>query len=74
MSTGGLPKNIPVKPPVTKIETKPIAKSIDVVNLIFAPQRVASQLKVLMAEGTAIIKVVVMNAVPNQGFMPLTNM
>src|SRR5262249_15473209 len=38
------------------------------------PHSVPNQLKVLMAEGTAIHMVVSMNAVPSIGFMPLWNM
>ena len=43
------------------------------VKRIEPPQSVPSQLKVLIADGTAITMVVIMNAVPSNGFMPLTN-
>ena len=38
------------------------------------PQSVPSQLNVLMAEGTAMTIVEIMNVVPRIGFMPLWNM
>ncbi len=37
------------------------------------PHSVPSQLKTLIADGTAITIVVIMNAVPSNGFMPLMN-
>ena len=51
-------------PPATKSETKPKAKSIGVVNRIFPPQSVPSQLKVLIAEGTPMESVRTENAMP----------
>ncbi len=49
-------------------------KSIWGVKRSFPRQRVASQWKVLMAEGMAMTRVVAMKAVPKRGCMPLTNM
>ena len=43
-------------------------------NWIRAPHSVPSQLNVLMAEGTAMIIVVTVKAIPSAGLMPLTNM
>src|SRR3990170_3439014 len=51
-SIGGEPRKIPVRPPVTNSETKPIAKSIGVLNRSFPRHSVASQLNVFTAEGT----------------------
>ena len=61
------------KPPMTKFDTNPKANSIGEVKRIVPPQKVPSQLKTLMADGTAMTMVVIMNAVPSSGFMPLTN-
>ena len=47
--------------------------SIGDVKRIDPPQRVPSQLKVLIADGTAINMVVSVKAVPSAGFMPLWN-
>ena len=74
ISTGVEAINIPDKPPMTNIVTKPIAKSIDVVNLIFPPHIVPIQLNVLIADGTAISIVDNMNVVPSVGFIPDWNM
>ncbi len=41
---------------------------------MFPPHSVPSQLNVLMAEGTAMNIVEIMNVVPRIGFMPLRNM
>jgi hypothetical protein len=38
------------------------------------PHKVPNQLNVLMADGTAMTIVVIINAVPSKGFMPLMNM
>ena len=64
---------MPLRPPITKLETKPKANSIGLVKRILPPHRVPSQLKVLIAEGTAITMVESMKAVPSTGFMPLMN-
>src|SRR3970282_338739 len=74
MSTGGCARTMRVRPPVTKSERKPRAKSIALVKRILARQSVASQLKVLIAEGTAMTSVVVMKAVQRGGCMPLVYM
>ena len=44
--------SIPVTPPETNRETNPRANSMDVVKRIWPPHSVASQLKVLMADGS----------------------
>src|SRR3989442_13740469 len=74
MSTAGEPRKMPVRPPVTNSDTKPMAKSIAGVKWIRARQSVATQLNVLTAEGIAIASVVTMKAVPTRGFIPLVNM
>ena len=74
MSTGVDAMKMPDSPPITNIETKPIAFSIGVVKWIVPPQRVPSQLKTLMAEGTAMTMVEIMKVVPRIGFIPLWNM
>ena len=48
--------------------TKPSANIIPGVNLIFACQRVVSQLNTLMADGTAINNVSNTNTEPRNGF------
>ena len=53
----GCARNRPESPPETKSETKPSAKSIEVVKRIWPPHSVPSQLKVLMAEGTPMLMV-----------------
>jgi hypothetical protein len=45
-----------------------------VVKWMFPFQRVPSQLKILIADGTAITIVVNMKVIPSIGFMPLMNM
>jgi|GEM_PF-3520209 len=65
---------IPLRPPITNIETKPSAKHIAVVNSIDPRQTVPIQLNVLMAEGTAINIVETENPALRAMFMPLTNM
>jgi hypothetical protein len=61
MSTGVEAMKIPESPPMTNIETNPSAFSIGVVKVIDPPQRVPSQLKVLIADGTAMTIVEIMN-------------
>src|SRR5262245_15290010 len=74
MSTGVDAMNTPERPPMMKSDTKEIAKHIAVVYRLFPPQSVPSQLKILMADGTAMKTVDVWKAVPRSGFMPLWNM
>src|SRR5512141_3102447 len=74
MSTGVDAMKIPERPPITNIATNEMAFSIGVVNRMEPPQSVPSQLKVLMADGTAMTIVEIMNVVPRIGFMPLWNM
>ena len=73
MSTGVEAMKMPESPPITNIDTKASAFSIGVVKRMFPPQSVPSQLKVLIAEGTAITIVVMVNDTPSAGFMPLWN-
>src|SRR5262250_3112058 len=73
MSTGVDAMKIPLNPPMMKFETNPRANSIGTVRRMEPPQSVPNQLKVLIAEGTAITIVVIMKAVPRRGFMPLMN-
>ena len=65
---------MPLNPPITNMETKANPFSITVVNRIEPPHRVPSQLNVLMADGTAMTIVEIINAVPSAGFIPLWNM
>jgi len=48
-------KITPVKPPTVNKNRKPIANSIGVSKITAPPHRVASQLKILIPVGTAII-------------------
>jgi hypothetical protein len=73
-STGVAAMKIPDRPPITNMATNEIAKHIGTVNRICARHSVASQLNVLMAEGSAIIIVESMKVMPRYGFMPLWNM
>src|SRR5262245_27399869 len=72
-STGVEAMNTPERPPMTNIETNEIAISIGVVKRMFPPHTVPSQLNVLIADGTAMTIVEIMNDVPRMGFMPLWN-
>src|SRR5512135_1083200 len=74
MSTGVEAMNTPESPPMTNIATKLRAFSIGVVKWMSPRHSVPSQLNVLMAEGTAMTIVEIMNVVPSSGFMPLWNM
>ena len=65
---------IPLKPPMTNMATNATAWSIGTCNLIFPRHMVPIQLNTLMAEGTAMSIVEIMNVMPNVGFMPLWNM
>ena len=65
---------MPLKPPMTNMETKARAKSIGVVNSIDPRHTVPIQLNVLIAEGTAMIMVDTEKAAPRVRFIPLTNM
>src|ERR1700682_6853822 len=66
--------NMPDRPPMTNMATKERAFNIGVVNRMLPPQRVPSQLNVLIADGTAMTIVEIMKVVPSSGFMPLWNM
>src|SRR5438093_10830199 len=73
MSTGVLAMKIPDNPPITNMATNASALSMGTVNWIRPPQSVPSQLNVLMADGTAMIIVVTVKAMPSDGRMPDTN-
>jgi hypothetical protein len=73
-STGVEAMKMPLRPPMTNIETKAKAKHIAAVNSIDPRHTVPSQLKTLMAEGTAMNIVDTENAALSVRFMPLTNM
>src|SRR6266849_8044643 len=73
-SKEGCARNSPERPPLTNSDTKPMANSIAQVNWMFPPQRVPSQLKVLIAEGTPIDMVSNEKANAEYGLIPLTNM
>ena len=74
MSTGVEAMKMPERPPITNIETNASAFSIGVVKRMLPPQSVPSQLKILIADGTAMTIVEIMKVVPSVGFMPLWNM
>jgi hypothetical protein len=50
-----LDKTIPVKPPNVNKKIKPLANNMGVFNTIVPPNIVATQLKILIPVGTAII-------------------
>src|SRR2546421_188478 len=58
---------MPERPPITNIDTKPMANSMGVVKRMLPRQSVPSQLKVLMADGTAMTIVDIMKLVPSAG-------
>ena len=62
---------IPLKPPMTNIETNAIALSMGTSKRSEPRHMVPIQLKVLIAEGTAINMVESIKVVPTVGFMPL---
>ena len=74
MSTGVEAMKIPLRPPITNIATNPTAWSIGTWKRMFPRHIVPIQLNTLMADGTAMIMVDIMNVMPNVGFMPLWNM
>lgn len=57
MSRDPFARTIPVSPPIVNRNKNPITKHIGVVNLILPPYIVASQLKIFIPVGTAIIMV-----------------
>src|SRR6266481_9892911 len=65
---------MPLNPPMTNMETNARAKHIGVLNRIDPPQTVPIQLKVLIAEGTAITMVEKEKVADSKRFIPLTNM
>src|SRR3990172_1784280 len=74
MSTGVAAMKMPESPPMMNIDTNDSANSMGVVKRMFPPHTVPSQLKVLMALGSATSIVETMNVMPRAGFMPETNM
>src|SRR3990167_2444824 len=74
MSTGVEAMKMPLRPPMTNMETKARPWSMGVVNRMDPPHRVPSQLNVLIADGTAMTMVETMKLVASAGFMPLWNM
>ncbi len=65
--------NIPLRPPTVNNETNPMAHNIGVWKRMFPRHIVPNQLNTLIADGTAIAIVEIMNDVPNSGFIPLWN-
>src|SRR5258706_8870613 len=65
---------MPLSPPMANMATKASAFSMGVVNRISPCHTVPSQLKVLIAEGSAMNMVETMKVVARRGFMPLWNM
>ena len=65
---------IPLKPPITNMETKATAFNIEGVKRKVPRHIVPSQLKTFTPEGTAISIVESIKVVPTVGFIPLWNM
>src|SRR5688500_7524011 len=74
MSTGVLARKMPESPPIANMATNESACIIGTENLMLPRQSVPSQLKVLMADGTAMTMVESMKDAPSIGCMPLMNM
>src|SRR5918996_5403854 len=74
MSTGVAAMNTPDRPPITNMATNATALSMGAWNFKFPRHMVPIQLNTLMADGTAITSVEIMNDDPSVGFMPLMNM
>src|SRR5260370_12178966 len=72
--TGVAARKMPDSQPMVNIETKPTALSIGTWNRRWPRHIVPSQLKTLIADGTAMSSVETMNVDPRVGFMPLMNM
>ena len=72
-STGVAAMNIPLRPPMTNIDTNPSANNIALVYRTEPPQTVPIQLNVLIADGTAITIVENENVAERRIFIPLTN-
>src|SRR5262249_5311052 len=58
MPAADVPRKSPLNPPLTNIDTNPMANKPAAVNLIRAPHTVPSQLNVFTADGTAMRSVV----------------
>jgi hypothetical protein len=67
-------KNKPVRPPVIKKETMPMAKRNAGVKWRFPLYSVVIQLNTFIEDGTAIIKDVRLKTEPRKGSIPETNM
>ena len=65
---------IPVKPPLIKVDTKPMENNIAGFIFRFPFHRVVIQLNAFTAEGIAINNVVNVNTEPRNGFIPVINM
>jgi len=74
LSTGVAAMKMPDSPPMMKSATNDRANSIGVVSCRLPRKMVPSQLKTLIAEGSAIMMVATMKPVPRRGSMPLWNM
>src|ERR1044072_7262026 len=74
MSNGVEAMKMPDRPPIMNIDTNDSACSIGVSRRMSAFQSVPSHLNALIALGTAMTIVVIMNVDPSSGFMPLMNM
>ena len=71
MSTGVAAIKMPDSPPMINMDTKDTANSIAVVNWIFPPQIVPSQLKTFTALGNAINMVETMKFTAEIGVAPI---
>ena len=74
MSIGTEARKMPESPPSTNIEMKPSANSIGVRKWSFPSHIVASQEKILIPVGTAMIIDVTIIGTRSHGAMPATNM
>ena len=73
MSKGTEATMIPVMPPRTNVEIKPIPNSMALTSRSFPPQIVANQLNILIPVGTAMIIVVIIKNIRSQPGVPLVN-
>ncbi len=74
MSNGIMASITPLIPPSVNIVRKPSANSIGVSRCSTPRHRVASQEKILIPVGTAMMAVVIIIGIRIHGAMPLTNM
>jgi hypothetical protein len=64
----------PVNPPSVNKKTNPILQRVEIFRFVFAPQKVASHLKILIPVGTAIIIVADVKYARVSTSIPIVNM